>query len=427
MSGTSVPAGSGLALTQYSVAVSAQMIRAPGNLSALTGPAPKQADAEATLKLQTDPGMPFVRITDLASDPKGDKVTVDAFNVVGGKPIMGDRNAEGLGKRLSSSSFNVLIDLATFNMDAGGKMSRQRTRHELRRIAKAEILAYYPRFIWQRCITHLAGARGHQVGSSWDVPLATDADFADIMVNTVKAPTYNRHYVINGTGLTRGGLQTASIATGDDWTLANLDNLALILDNMETKIPPPRITGDAQAYDAPLKGILMMPPGAYNQLITDVSSSTSNLRAFQAAVQDRQKYTKDSAVFMGECGIWRGILVKKMEHTIRFSAGGAYNYVAVANRLTETETTGAVPALSGTHHVERSILLGAQSLARAEGSSNAGTIASVIENTYNAGRNYEYLGEFMGGEAKFRHQFPNENGDAEYTDNCLVIDAAVAD
>ncbi len=426
MSGTSVAAGSNLALTQFSVALSAQMIRAPGNLSAMTGPAPKQADAEATIKLQTDAGMPFVRITDLSSDPKGDKVTVDAFNVVGGKPIMGDRNAEGLGKPLSSSSFNVLIDLATFNVDAGGKMSRQRTRHNLRSMAKAEALAYFPRFVWQRCLVHAAGARGSQVGSSWDVPLDSDADYADIMVNSVKAPTYNRHYVVNGTGLTQGGAQLSSIATTDDWTLANLDNLALVLDNMETKIPPPRITGDMQAYDAPLKGILMMPPGAYNQLITDVSSSTSNLRAFQAAVQDRQKYTKDSAVFMGECGIWRGILVKKMEHTIRFAPGAAVAHVTAANKLTATETNVTVAALGGTHHVERSILFGAQSIARAEGASNAGTIASLIENTYNAGRNYEYLAEFMGGEAKFRFSFPNEAGDAEPTDNCMVIDCAVA-
>lgn len=426
MSGTSVAAGSNLALTQYSVALSAQLIRAPGNLAAMTGPAPKQADAEATLKLQTDPGMPFVRITDLATSPKGDKVTVDAFNVTGGKPIMGDRNAEGQGVALSSTSFNCLIDLATFNVDAGGKMSRQRTRHDLRRIAKAELLAYFPRFLWQRAIVHLAGARGSQAGSSWDVPLSTDADFADIMVNTVKAPTYNRHYVVNGTGLTQGGAQLASIATTDDWTLSVLDNLALVLDNMETKIPPPRISGDAQAYDAPLKGILMMPPGAYNQLITDVSSSTSNLRAFQAAVQDRQKYVKDSAVFMGECGIWRGILVKKMEHTIRFAPSASVAHVTAANKLLATETNVTVAALGGTHHVERSILLGAQSLARAEGASNSGTIASIIENTYNAGRNYEYLGEYMGGECKFRHSFPNESGDAEATDNCMVVDCAVA-
>lgn len=426
MSGTSVAAGSSLALTQQSVALTAQIIRAPGNLNALTGPEPDINDLEKNLRLQTDAGMPFVRITDLSTDPKGDKVTVDAFNVTGGKPIMGDRNAEGLGKPLTNSSFNVLIDLATFNVDAGGKMSRQRTRHDLRRIARAEAKAYFPRFVWQRAIVHLAGARGSQVGTSWDVPLDSDADFADIMVNTVKAPTYNRHYVINGTGLTQGGAQLSSIATTDDWTLGNLDALSLILDNMETKLPPPRISGDMQAYDAPLKGILMMPPGAYNQLITDVSSSTSNLRAFQAAVQDRQKYTKDSAVFMGECGIWRGILVKKMDHTIRFANGASVAHVTSANKLTATETNVTVASLGGgTHHVERSILLGAQSLARAEGASNSGVQAAIIENTYNAGRNYEYLCEYMGGEAKFRFSYPNEAGDAEPTDNCMVIDAAV--
>lgn len=426
MSGTSVAAGSNLALTQQSVALCAQLVRAPGNLNALTGPAPKASDAIDTLKLQTDPGMPFVRIRDLSGDPKGDKVTVDAFNVTGGKPIMGDRNAEGLGKPLTNSSFSVLIDLATHNVDAGGKMSRQRTRHDLRQIARAEVAAYFPRLIWQRAMVHAAGARGTQTGVAWDVPLATDPDFAEIMINGVEAPTYNRHYVINGTGLTRGGLQLASIATTDLWKLSNLDNLALILESMETKIPPPRVVGDDMAYDAPLKGVMYMPPGAYNSLITDVSVSSSNLRAFLAAVEVRQKYSKHP-IFRGECGIWRGILIKKMEHSIQFSAGASYQYITAANRLTETETAGTVPALSATHHVERSILFGAQALARCEGTSNSGLQAAIIENTYNAGRNYEYLGEYMGGEAKFRFKFPNANGDPEPTDNILVVDAAVPD
>ena len=98
----------------------------------------------------------------------------------------------------------------------------------------------------------------------------------------------------------------------------------------------------------------------------------------------------------------------------------------MANRLTETETAGTVGALSASFQLERSILMGAQTLARAEGSSNSGVQAAVIENTYNAGRSFEYLGEFMGAERKFRFQFPNEAGDKEFTDNVLVIDAAAA-
>lgn len=423
---TNVASGSNLALIQYSVAITAQLIRAPGALNSMTGPAPKQADAEQTLKLQTDPGMPFVRVADLGNE-KGDKVTVDAFNVTGGKPIMGDRNAEGRGKKLSSSSFEVKIDLATHNVDAGGKMSRQRTRHDLRRLAKAEVQGYFPRMVWQRVLTHLAGARGQQSGISWDVPLSTDVDFAEIMVNAVKAPTYNRHLVINAAGLTRGGLQLASAATTDKWKLANLDNLALFLDAAETKLPAPMMSGDKMAQDSPLKGILLLPPGSYNDLITDISSTTSNLRAYQAGAMERAKFAGNHPIFMGEAGVWRGILVKKIEHSIFHNAGASYQYITVGNRLTETESTGTIGAIGAGFQAERGILLGAQALARAEGASNSGVQAAIIENTYNAGRNYEYMGEFMGGEAKFRFSFPNEAGDSEPTDNGVyVIDAITA-
>lgn len=423
---TNVASGSGLAITQQSVALTAQLTRAPGNLNALTGPAPKQSDAESTIKMQTSAEMPFVRVTDLSTDPKGDKVTVDAFNILNGKPIMGDRNAEGLGQKLSWSSFDCKIDLATFNVDAGGKMSRQRTRHDLRRIARAELARYFPNLTWLRALCHVAGARGVQAGVSWPIPIATDGDFTEIMINPVLAPTYNRHMVINGTGLTQGGLQVASIATTDKWKLSNLDALSYKLEALETKIPSPRMVGDEQAYDSPLKGILMMPPGSYNDLITDLTSG-NNLRAFQAAVEQRQKWAPNSAVFKGECGIWRGVLVKKMAHTIQLASAGSFQYVAVADKLTATETAGTVATIAN-FHVERSILLGAQALARCEGASNSGVQAAIIENTYNAGRNYEYLGEFMGGEAKFRFKFPNSAGDLEPTDNgVMVIDAASAD
>ena len=184
----------------------------------------------------------------------------------------------------------------------------------------------------------------------------------------------------------------------------------------------PMIEGDQQATDSPLKGVLMLSPSSYNSLITDMTSG-NNLRNFQALVEQRQKYAPDSSIFRGECGIWRGILVRKIDHTIFFNAGASVNYVTAANRLTETETAATVASIGAGFQVERAILLGAQALARAEGSSNSGVQASLIENTYNAGRSYEYLCEFMGGEAKFRFKFPNESGDAEPTDNVFVIDA----
>jgi N4-gp56 family major capsid protein len=426
MSQTSVQSGSSLSLTQFSVALTAQYIAAPGDLNMLTGPAPQQKDAEATLKQQTSPKMPFVRVTDLG-DLKGDKVTIDAFDVVGGMPIMGDRNAEGQGKKMSSSSMDLKIDLGTFNVDAGGKMSRQRTRHDLRKLALSASAAYWPRFVYQRTLTHLAGARGSQTGQRWDLALATHPDFDEAMINPVQAPTYNRHLVIDGGSVVRGGAQIANIDTTDVWKLSVLDDIANMLDAQETKLQPIKVDGDKMADSSQIRAVLWLPPDSYNSLITDLTAS-NNLRNFQALALERAKLAGNHPIFMGEVGIWRGILVRKIEYSILFKPGDDVKYVAVADRLKKAanESTLQVPALGAGWKVERGILLGAQALARGEGASNSSVQANIIENAYNAGRSFEYLSEFMGGEAKMRFLFKNENGDPEPTDNGVYVIDGVA-
>ena len=44
--------------------------------------------------------------------------------------------------------------------------------------AKAQALAYFPRFVWQRCLVQMAGARGFQTGDR-DIGLRVDVDCAD--------------------------------------------------------------------------------------------------------------------------------------------------------------------------------------------------------------------------------------------------------
>jgi N4-gp56 family major capsid protein len=427
MSQTNVASGSGLALTQYSVALTAQYITAPTDINLMTGPAPQQKDAEALLKQQTSQSMPFVRVTELA-DLKGDKVTMDAFNVVGGMPIMGDRNAEGKGQKLSSSSMDLKIDLATFNVDAGGKMSRQRTRHDLRKIAMANLDGYWARVVWQRALIHCAGARGSQVGQRWDIGLTSHPDFAETLINPVLAPTYNRHLVVDGGTVIRGGAQLLNIDTTDVWKLSVLDDIANMLDAQETKIQPIKVNGDKMADTSQIRAVLLLPPNSYNSLLTDMTAG-NNLRNFQSLALERAKIAGNHPIFLGEVGIWRGILVRKIDYTIMHNPGDSFQYVPVANRLLATgnETAGTIPALGANWQVERGVLLGAQALARAEGPSNSGVQASIIENPYNARRSFEYISEFMGGEAKLRFRFKNENGDPEPTDNGVyVIDAVTA-
>jgi len=180
--------------------------------------APKQSDAERKLKGQTSPDFPIVKVTDL-SKSAGDQVSVDLFNIIAGKPVMGDKKLAGKMMSLTFSSMNILINQARGGVDTGGRMAQQRTVHQLRGIAEANLAGWNSRLEDQQSLVHLAGARGADAGSDWVVPLQSDPDFAEVMVNTVQAPTYNRHFYANdATGL-------ADMDTGDVLSLEDIDRL----------------------------------------------------------------------------------------------------------------------------------------------------------------------------------------------------------
>ncbi|MGE4244287.1 DUF4043 family protein [Ramlibacter sp.] len=425
---TSVPRGHALVNKQFSTALSAMAVREPTPLTSLTGPMPTHDKAMRKLKQQTTTEMPVVRVDELAKGP-GDVVQVDCAHVIKLRPVMGDNNAEGQGASLKYSTKDIYLDMATIPVSAGGKMTAKRTPHSMRQNATAQLARGIPAFRWQRALTFLAGARGSQDGTDWVLPLDTDAQFADMMVNTVKAPTYNRHFVVNGTALTQGGLQLASIATTDALKLAHIDELAALWDEMTIKMSPIRIPGDAAAGDDPIKGILFLDPLVWDAMITETTSNY-NLRTFEQNALKRASYDGLSKhpLFSGQPLMWNGVLIRKMQFGIRFNASDAYNYVAVANKLAATETAGTVAAgLSTTHQAARSIFVGAQALAMVSGGNQESEETySLLESRTNFGRNLELAGEIMGTEDKLRWSLPNSAGDLEATDfGVLVIDSAV--
>lgn len=428
MSETSIPSGSPQANKQYSKALAAMATRAPTPINMLTGPMSSEDSAMRKLRQQTTIDMPIVRVDELSKGP-GDTVQIDCAHVIKLRPVMGDKNAEGLGAALKYSSQDIKIDMSTLPVSAGGKMTQQRTPHSMRVNALMQLKGGMPRFRWQRVQVMLAGLRGEQDGNDWIVPQATDPEFADIMINTVKAPTYNRHYVVNGTSLTQGGLQVASLATTDQLKLSHVDELSALWSEMGTRMAPIQIPGDPAAADDPIKGILLIDELVWDALITDTTAG-NNIRTFETNAMKRAQYgdLKSHPLFSGSPILWNGILMRKMTTAIRLSASAAYNYVAVANRLTATETTGAVAAaLSTTHQMARSLFLGAQALGMASGANQTSEETySLLENRTNFGRNLEFAGEIIGAEQKLRWSLPNSNGDLEPTDfGVLVIDSVV--
>jgi hypothetical protein len=408
--------------------------REPTPLKSLTGPMPTEDETLRKSSQQSSNWMPVVRVDELTKTA-GDRVQVDCAQISQFVAIMGDENAEGRGPDLNYSTQELVLNMATLPVSAGGAMSQQRTVHDLRKRAIKELSDVMPRFRWQRSLVHMAGARGSNVGVDWvlapDVGGVAAPTLALQMVNPVRAPTYNRHFVVSAGGtLVQGGAQLASVLTTDVMRLSVVDEFAAIWSEMTIRMLPIKIPGDPAAGDAPIKGVLFMDQLVWDNFVTDTTAA-SNIRKWEADALRRADYGNLRAhpLFSGQVMLWNDILIRRMNFPIRFGANDTVPHVTVGNRLTATETNVTVAAgLSTTHAVSRSIFLGAQALAVVSGGNKMSqeTYHLLEKHTDNFGRNHEFAGELMGSEAKLRWNFPDGLGNNEPTDfGVAVIDSVV--
>lgn len=422
MADTVIPYGAPQAVQVQSAGLFAASMQRPTTLNRLTGKLPQQSDAEGSLRFQSGNEMPIVRCMDLAKGA-GDEVTFDLINPIGGKPIMGERYAEGKGDRMDFSQDSLRVNQTRKPISAGGTMTQKRTPHQLRSLARALGQNYMTRLEDQLKLVHLAGARGFANDVEWAVPLASDPDFADICVNTIKAPTRNRHFMSTGSGIEQiaAAGNEISIATTDVMNIDLVDALRTKLDSMPLPPPPVRFEGDQMSQDAPMR-VLLCSSEQYTSLVR-----STNFRTFQANAMARANMAKQNPLFMGEAGLWNGILIVKMPKPIRFYAGNQLKWCASKTSNTET-TTDVVPAAFGTSYaVDRALLLGGQALAEAYGKARqTGNPYFWSEKELDHGDKLEILLGMIAGCSKI--QFQIDHGDAkEYTDfGVMAIDTAVA-
>lgn len=418
---TSIPYGSPQANQIQSAGLFAANMQRPTTLGRLTGKLPTQADAESNLRFQSGNELPIVRCMDLMKKA-GDEVTFDLINPIGGKPIMGERIAEGLGSPMSFSQDSLRINQSRKPISAGGSMTQQRTPHQLRSLARGLAQNYMTRLEDQLNLVHLAGSRGFANDIEWAVPLASDPDFAEICVNAVRAPSRNRHFMSTGSGIEPlvAGSNAITIATTDVMNIDVIDALRTKLDSMPLPPPPVVFKDDQAAIDAPVRVLLVS-----SEQYTSIVQST-NFRTFQANAMARAQLAKNNPLFMGEAGLWNGILIVKMPKPIRFYAGNEVKWCASATATTET-TGDLVPAGFGTGHaVDRAILLGGQALAEAYGKARqTGNPYFWSEKELDHGDKLEVLIGMVNGKSKVR--FLIDHGTSEqYTDfGVMCIDTAV--
>lgn len=391
-------------------------------ISRLTGPMPKgTTGATATLRKQSTQHMPIVRCQDLGKG-RGDEVTFHLLNPVGAKPIMGSRYAEGRGVGMKLSEDRLRVDQARFPVDLGDVMTQIRSPHDFRNLGRPVAQGLMDKFVDQSIHVHMAGARGFHNNIEWVVPTTADADFAEIMVNPVKAPTRNRHFIADG----GNGIKPFNVNAGEvDLTTADLlkmdtvDGIRTYMEQIALPPPPVIFEGDKAATDSPIR-VLMVSAAQYSLFAADPA-----FRSFQASAMARASQAGGHALFMGDAGLWNGILIVKMPKPIRFYAGDTIKYCAAYE--TETESSCIVPAAFGTTFaVDRAILLGGQAVAEALAASDKSSLPFFwSEKELDHGDKVELLLGVIRGVSKIRYEVDHGNGKQITDYGATVIDTAV--
>ena len=387
------------------VALFTEAQRSKSLVNILTDEAPKAAKIIGGGK-QTSHTAPVVRVTDLTKNA-GDQVEMQIVHQLSGRPTMGDKKMSGRLESLSFADFSLKINQARHGVDAGGKMSQKRTKHDLRSTARTLLAdGYYGRLLDQIGMTHLAGARGDHMATDIILPLASDEEFADIMVNPVKAPTYERHFF--------GGDATtfAQLDAADVFNLGCVDDLALYLDEMTNPIQPIKMVADPSGGE-PLY-LLMVTPRQWNNFYT--STTGKDWQAMMAAAMERSKGF-NHPIFQGGGAMWNNILVKKYKGMpIRFNQGSTVN-VCTANSADGTETQVTAGTI-----IDRAVLLGAQALANAFGSGTEGGAFNMNEEKTDHKNGTELVISWMNGLSKLRYK--QKNGNIQ-DHGCIALDTAV--
>ena len=424
---SNVAAGSPNAMFIQAAGLFAQSMQRNSTLGRMSGPMPKGESSAAGVirdpgRQQTSTDMPIVKTVDL-SRGKGDEVEFHFLQPVGAYPIMGSRMAEGKGTGLSYDKSRVRVNQARFPVDLGDTMTGLRSAVDYRRVGRPVAQSLMDSYMDQSLLVHMAGARGYQDNIEWRVPVESHPDFAEMAVNPVLAPTKNRHYIANaGNGISPFTVSGGEVALATTDVL-EMDTVDAIRTTMESiALPPPaiKIPGDKVADDSPLR-MLLVSPAQYHAFAAD-----KDFRQFQASAIARAAKANNHPLFLGEVGLWNGILIAKMPKPIRFYAGDTIRYCA--SFTSDVESTCVVPAAFGTTHaIDRAILLGGQAVAQAFAASGHGGMPFFWkEKTFDHDDKRELLIGAIQGISKVRWAVDQGDGSKHFTDHGVVaIDTAV--
>lgn len=271
-----------------------------------------------------DAQTPLQTLPHLENDA-GDQISYDLVMQLKMKPIQGDATLRSKEEDLKFYTDSLYIDQLRGGVNTGGKMTRKRTVHDLRKIARVRQSEWWARLFDETIFMYLSGARG--VNSDF----IEDTSFSGYASNLFVSPD-SEHIVYGGDATAKGDLDA-----NDKMTLSLIDELVVKADMLgggTTGIPsiqPCEIDGEPHY-------VLVMNPYQVYDLRTN--TSTGQWLDIQKAAAGSDG--RNNPMFKGGEGMYNNVILHKHKAVIRFSDYGAGSNVAAARALFLGRQAGVV-------------------------------------------------------------------------------------
>lgn len=277
---------------------------------------------------------PIQQLTDLESDA-GEVIHYDLIMQLKQQPVEGDSVLEGKEEDLKFHSDSVYIDQLRGGVNGGGAMSRKRTLHDIRALAKSGQSDWWARVFDELFFMYLSGTRG--TNSDFAFP-TTYTGFAN---NSLSAPDAEHYVAYNstyGTSTAANYYNQAAFDTGGEMTLALIERATAIAGSMGGGTSgTPRIRKASFGAGAEAFIILMSPLQAYALRKSTASNAWLDLQKSLSTAVGR-----DSEAFKGGLGMWNGAVLHEHQAVIKFNNYGVGTNKDAARALLLGQQAGVV-------------------------------------------------------------------------------------
>lgn len=262
-----------------------------------------------------DASMPIQVLPHLENDA-GEQITFDLVMQLKMQPVEGDNTLDDKEEDLKFYTDQVYIDQMRGGVNTGGRMTRKRTLHDLRKIARKRQSEWWARVFDELFFMYLSGARG--INADYIFP-TTYTGFSN---NSLNAPDTD-HILYSGAATSK-----ATLAATDKMALTTIDRLVAKAEMMgggttgTPQIMPIMIDGEEHYV------LCMTPWDEYNVRTSTSTGQWLDIQKAAATAEGRK-----SPIFKGGLGMYNDVVLHKHKSVIRFTDYGAGSNVAASRSL----------------------------------------------------------------------------------------------